>query len=52
MRDDLADDPERVLVVFGEMIGDARDTRVHVGAAKLFGRDDFAGRGFDERRSA
>ena len=50
--DDLAHDAERVRVVDGEVIGDAGDARVNVGAAELFGGDDLAGCGFHERRAA
>ncbi len=39
-------------VVLGEMIGDAGDRRVHVGAAERFGVDDFAGRSLHQRRAA
>ena len=52
MRDGFAHEPERVLVVDGEMIGDAGDARVHVGAAQLFGGHDLAGGGLHQRRSA
>ena len=45
-------DLQRVRVVFGEVVGDAREARVHVGAAELFGRDFLAGRRFHERRPA
>ncbi len=41
-----------MIVVFGEVIGDAALARVDVAAAKVFRRDDLAGRGFDERRAA
>ncbi len=49
---DLAHDPERVRIVVREVIGDAGDARVHVGAAELFGGDLFTGRRFDQRRTA
>ena len=52
VRDRLAHEPERVLVVDREMVGDARDARVHVGAAELFGGDDLARRRLHERRPA
>jgi hypothetical protein len=48
----LAHDAERVLVVDGEVVGDAADARVHVGAAELFGGNDLAGRGLHQRRAA
>ena len=40
-----------MLVVLGEVIGNARDARVHVGAAEFFRRHDLASRGLHERRS-
>ena len=40
------------VVVFGEVVGDAREPRVDVGAAELFGGDLFAGRRLHERRAA
>ena len=40
------------VVVFGEVVGDAGEARVHVGAAELLGRDFLAGRGLHERRAA
>ena len=39
-------------IVFGEVVGDARDAGVDVGAAKVLGAHLFAGRGFDQRRAA
>ena len=39
-------------VVLGEIVGHARETRVHVGAAQLLGRHLFAGRRLHERRAA
>ena len=39
-------------VVLGEMIGDAGDAPVHVGAAEFLGGDDLAGRGLHQRRAA
>ena len=50
--DDAARDRERVVVVEREVIGDAGDARVHVGAAQLFRGDDLAGRRLHERRPA
>ena len=41
-----------VLVVVGELIGDAGDARVHVAAAERFRVDDFAGRRAHQRRAA
>ena len=49
--DDLAHLLERVGVVFGQVVGDARQARVHVAAAQLLGRHVFAGRGLHERRA-
>jgi hypothetical protein len=49
-RDDGAADLERVVVVLREVVGDAGDPRVDVGAAKVFGGHFLAGRGFHERR--
>ena len=51
-RDHRAANSQRVRVVFGEVVGDAGEARVDVGAAELFGGDFFAGRGFHERRAA
>ena len=50
--DDRPRDLQRVLVVFREVVGDAGETRVHVGAAQLFGGHFFAGGGLHERRAA
>ena len=50
--DDRPADLERVLVVFGEVVGDAGEARVHVGAAELLGRDLFARGGLHQRRAA
>ena len=41
-----------MLVVFGEVVGDAREPRVDVGAAQLLGGDLFAGRRLHQRRAA
>ena len=46
--DDVADDAEGVVVVVGEVVGDAGDAGVDVGAAELFGGGDLAGGGSDE----
>ena len=43
---------KRVLVVFREVVGDAGEPRVHVGAAQLLGGHFLAGRGLHERRAA
>jgi hypothetical protein len=50
--DRLARDLERVLLVLGEVVGDAGDARVHVGPAELLGGHDLAGGGLHERRPA
>ena len=50
--DDRARDRQRMVIVLREVIGDARDARVHVGAAQLLGADDLAGRGLHQRRPA
>ena len=47
-----AGDVDRVLVVGGEMIGDAGDAGVHVAAAELLGGDLLAGRRLHQRRAA
>ena len=41
-----------MVVVLGEVVGDAGDARVHVGAAQLLGADLLAGRGLDQGRPA
>ena len=43
---------QRVLVVFGEVVGDAGEARVDVGAAQLLGRHLLAGRRLHQRRAA
>ena len=50
--DDRAREVQRVVVVFGEVVGHAGQARVDVGAAELLGRDLLAGRGLHERRTA
>ena len=50
--DDRPGEVQRVVVVFGEVVGDAREPRVDVGAAELLGRHFFAGRRLHERRAA
>ena len=50
--DDRPRQVQRVVVVFGEVVGDARQPRVDVGAAELLGGDLFAGGGLHERRAA
>ncbi len=52
LRHDVAGDAQRVLVVFGEVVGHARNGGVHVGAAQAFGIDHFAGGGLHQRRAA
>jgi len=52
VRNDVARDRERVRVVLGEMIRDAGDRGVHIGAAERFRIDDFTGRGLHQRRAA
>ena len=52
VRDDRPRQLQRVLVVFGEVVGDAGEPRVDVGAAELLGGDLLAGRGLHERRAA
>ena len=49
---DAARDGQRVQIVFGVVVGHARDAGVDVGAAQVLGADLFAGRGFDQRRAA
>ena len=49
--DDPAHDARAHGVVVGEMIGNAGDAGVHVGAAELFGGHDFARRRLHERRA-
>ena len=51
VRDDRPGDLQGVRVVFGQVVGDAGDAGVHVGAAQLLGRDLFARRRLDERRA-
>ena len=48
---DLARDAERVGVVLGQVLGDARHHRVHLGAAQLLVGGDLAGGGLQERRA-
>ena len=50
--DDAPGDGQRVGVVFGQMIDDAGNARMHVGTAEVFGRDDFTRGGFHQRRTA
>ena len=52
IRDQFARQAERVGVVLGEMIRDARASAMHIGAAQFLGRDDFPGRRGDEWRAA
>ena len=39
-------------IVLGEVVGDAGETGMHVGAAEILGGDFFTGGRFDERRTA
>ena len=50
--DDAAAERQRMAVVLGIVVGDAGLFRMHVGAAELFGRNDFAGRRLHQRRTA
>ncbi len=50
-RDDGSRQPDRVVVVLGEIVGDAGEPRVHVGAAQLLGRHLFAGGRLHEGRA-
>ena len=50
--EDAARDLEGVLVVVGEVVGDARQAGVDVRAAEVLGRDLLAGRRLHQRRAA
>ena len=50
--DDAPGDGQRVRVVFSQVIDDAGDARMHIGAAKVFGADHFTGRRLDQRGAA
>ena len=50
--DDRPRQVQGMRIVLGEVVGDAREPRVHVGAAEILGGDFFAGRRFHERRTA
>ena len=50
--DDRAGDPERVVVVFGHVVGDAGQPGVDVGAAQFLGGDLLAGGGLHQRRAS
>ena len=50
--DDAAHDAQRVGVVVGEVVDDARLARVHVTAAEVLRADDLAGGRLHQRRSA
>ena len=50
--DDLAAEPDRVDLVDGEVVGEAADARVHLGAAELLVVGHLAGRHLDQRRAA
>ena len=52
MPHDFAHDTECVFIVFRQVIGDARGTRMHIAPTKFFGGDDFARRRFYQRRAA
>ena len=47
---DVARDPQRVAVVFGEIIAEPGNRGVHLGAAEFLLGRDFAGRRFEQRR--
>ena len=47
---DVARDPQRIAVVFGEVVAEAGNAGVHLGAAEFFFGGDFAGRGLQQRR--
>ena len=49
---DLPADGQRVLVIEGVVVGDARLNGVHLGAAELLRRHHLAGRGLHQRRAA
>ena len=49
---DAPHDRQRMDVVGRVVVGDAGEAGMHVGAAELLGRDDLAGRGFEQRRAA
>jgi hypothetical protein len=48
---DLAGDAQPVAVVFGQVVAQARDRRVHDGAAQLFFGGDLARGGLEQRRA-
>ena len=48
---DVARDPQRVAVVFGEIIAEPGNGSVHLGAAEFFFRRDFPGRRLEQRRT-
>ncbi len=49
---DLAQDCDRMRVVFGVVIGHAGNARMHIGPAQFFGTHHFTGGGLDQRRAA
>ncbi len=49
--DDVANDQQRMLVVFGDVVHHARTARMRVGAAQFLGGDDLAGGRLHQRRS-
>ena len=50
-RDDAADDAQRVLVVVGQVVGDAGRAAVQRAAAEVLGRDDLTGSRLHQRRA-
>ena len=50
--DDAPGDRQRMAIVVGEVVGDARKPGVHVAAAELLGADDLADRRLHQRRPA
>ena len=52
VRHNAARDGQRVGIIFGVVIGDARDAGVHVRPAEVFGAHVFTGGGLDQRRPA
>ena len=50
LREDLARHADRVAVVLGQVVAEARDRGVHLGAAQLLFAGDLAGGGLQQRR--
>src|SRR5437870_1540070 len=50
--EDIARNSQRIGIVLSVVVGHAGDAAMDIGAAKLFGGDFLAGRGFHERRAA